>query len=359
MKSAAALHVVLLSVCLGQSFGLGAGCGQPDPEGMNGPQATIALISPMAPLGLSYGEQATLLLRYRQKGQQEAGVVLNLHIDGENTGATLSADRIVTNDHGEASVLFTAGAAEAAFHILASAPLAQDLVIDVAVSKYDFGNLDVLLDATEVPGSVTLLRAALITGTTCAALPPMPMQGPVLRLQQAGERVATLPFPTLLVSPYSVIGRAEDPSKRLLAYGCVDVPDSLLRTGLRPVVPVPLGLVFPSPLGSYDLTLKLTTQPAAPTLWDQLACSVGLGQVLLNAILETIAVSDTALLMRITALRERGLTAISSSDGRTCLPTSPSLGLGMSAARTGSRAGSCGGRDSSRMKRLTIRSSRE
>lgn len=291
-------------------FGL-AGCGEPEGGEQSGPQATIALISPQAPLGLAYGEQATLLLRYHQKTQPAAGVILTLHIDGENTGATLSADRIVTNDHGEASVLFTAGAAEAAFHVVASAPLAQDLVIDVAVSKYAFGNLDVFVDATEVPGSVTHVRAALVAGTSCADLPPSPVLGQVLRLQQAAERQATLPFPTLLVRSYSVIGRAEDANKRLLAYGCVELPDQLLRTGLRPVVPVPLELVFPSPLGRYAMTLKLnllsmTVTPPGPAplpVWQQLGCSVGLGQVLINAILQAIPMADESLAMRISALR--------------------------------------------------------
>lgn len=286
------------------------GCGEPEGSEQSGPQATIALVSPLAPLGLTYGEQATLLLRYHQKSQPAAGVILTLSIEGENTGATLSADRIVTNDHGEASVLFTAGASEAAFRVVASAALAADLIIDVAVSKYAFGNLDVFVDATEVPGSVTHVRAALITGMSCAVLPPSPQLGPVLRLQQAAERQATLPFPTLLVRPYSVIGRAEDANKRLLAYGCVDLPEQLLRTGLRPVVPVPLELVFPSPLGRYAMTLKLNTQPmatppASATLpvWQQLACPVGLGQVLLNAILQAIPTADQSLAMRLSALR--------------------------------------------------------
>lgn len=305
------------------ALGMGAGCGAADPGDKGGPQATLDLISPLAPLGLHYGEQVALLLRYRQKGQAMAGVTLSLRIDGDDTGAgaTLSADRVVTNDRGDASVLLTAGSAEAAFHVLGTGPLASALSIDVAVSKYAFGNLDVLVDATQVPGSVVLLRAALVTGTHCSALPPTAKLGPVLRGQQASERRAVMPFPTLLVQPYSILGRAEDAAQRLLAYGCVDLPDELLRTGLRPVVSVPLDLVFPSPLGAYKLTTKLQSKPATPPIWEQLACANGLGQVLLDALLQALPLADSELALQLAALRgspDKGgcRTAVGTADER-------------------------------------------
>jgi hypothetical protein len=125
----------------------------------------------------------------------------------------------------------------------------------------------------------------------------------VLRAQQASERRAVLPFPTLLVQSYSVIARAEDAAGRLLGYGCVDLPEQLLRTGLRPVVPVPLSPVFPSPLGSYALTFKLQSKPATPLSWEQLACGNGLGQVLLDAVIQAVPAADSDLAMRLTALR--------------------------------------------------------
>lgn len=281
---------------------LGLACGDSGPMSSDGPQATVALVSPMGALGLHYGEQATLLFRYRHLGQGVAGTTLSLHIDSDNTGATLSADRIVTNDRGEASVLLTAGAAEAAFHVLVSAPLATDLVVDIAVSRYDFGNLDVSLDASAIPG-VTLVRAALVTGTHCSALAPTAKLGPVLRSQQSDKNRAMLPFSTLLFQPYSVLGRAEDAMGRLLGYGCVDLSDELLRTGLRAVVPVPIAPVFPSPLGSYDLTFTLQSKPSSPGIWSQLACPSGLGQVLIDATIQAVPTGDKDVASRLLAAR--------------------------------------------------------
>lgn len=290
--------VALLAVALGLA------CGESGPMSSEGPQATVALVSPMGALGLHYGEQATLLLRYRHLGQGIAGTTLSLHIDSDNTGTTLSADRVVTNDRGEASVLLTAGAAEAAFHVLVSAPLANELVIDIAVSRYAFGNLDVSLDASDLPG-VTMVRAALVTGVGahCAALLPTAKLGPVLRSQQANKNRGVLPFSTLLVQPYSVLGRAEDSTGRLLGYGCVELSDDLLRTGLRAVVPVPLGPVFPSPLGRYDLAFELKSKPSSPALWELLACAQGLGQVLIDAMLPVVPTADKDVATRLTALR--------------------------------------------------------
>ncbi len=283
-----------------------AGCGETDTHDAGGPQAALSLVSPKAPIGLHYGEQVTLLWRYRLQGQPAAGVTLNLHIDSDNTGATLSADRVVTNDQGEASVLLTAGASEAAFHVLCTAPMADDLSIDAAVSKYAFGSLDLLVDATEVAGSIAVLRAALVEGSTCAALPPTPKLGPVLRAQQATERRAVLPFPTLLVQPYSAIGRVEDVRGRLLAYGCVDLPADLLRTGLHAMVPIPLSLVFPSPLGTYALSLKLDSKPQAPRLWAQMACTSGIGQSLLDAMLSLLPPADGDVMQLVAARASQG-----------------------------------------------------
>jgi hypothetical protein len=284
---------------------LGGGCGDGD-AGSSGPQATIALVSPLSPLGLHYGEQVTLVLRYRQLGQATAGVTLSLHIDNDTSGATLSADRVVTNDRGEASILLTAGAAETAFHVLVNADLAADLAVDIAVSRYAFGNLDIVIDGSSGLGPVALVRAALLTSAHCEALSPTPKLGAVLRSQQSADPQAVLPFSTLLVQPYTAIGRAEDTSGRLLGYGCIDLPDQLLRTGLRPVVPIPLSPVFPSPIGSYQLALTAQSSPmlpAAPGPFDVLACASGLGQLLLEATLRAIPAASSDLALRLGKLR--------------------------------------------------------
>lgn len=307
--------LLAMRAMLGMLAALALGCGDPGTMGSDGPQATLALVSPMGALGLSYGEQATLTLRYRRLGQGIAGTTLSLHIDTDNTGTTLSADRVITNDRGEASVLLTAGAAEVAFHVLVSAPQATDLVIDVAVSRYRFGILDVSLDASAIPG-VTRVRAALVpisvttmgTGTDlhCAKLMPTPKLDDVpqvLRRDQADAVQKDLTFANLLLQPYSVLGRAEDSSSHLLGYGCVDLSDDVLRTGLQAKVPVPLSPVYPSPLGSYKLSFTLKSKPAMPGLWDQLACPAGLGQVLIDWTMQAVPTADKDVATRLQLLR--------------------------------------------------------
>lgn len=306
-------RLLAMRAMLGVLAALGLWCGDPGTMGSDGPQATLALVSPMGALGLSYGEQATLTLRYRRLGQGTAGTTLSLHIDTDNTGTTLSADRVITNDRGEASVLLTAGAAEVAFHVLVSAPQATDLVIDVAVSRYRFGILDVSLDASAIPG-VTRVRAALVpisvtsTGPDlhCAKLMPTPKLDDVpqvLRRDQADAVQKDLTFANLLLQPYSVLGRAEDSSSHLLGYGCVDLSDDVLRTGLQAKVPVPLSPVYPSPLGSYKLDFSLQSKPASPGLWDQLACPAGLGQVLIDWTLQAVPTADKDVATRLQSLR--------------------------------------------------------
>src|SRR5689334_16707972 len=63
--------------------------------------------------------------------------------------------------------------------------------------------------------------------------------------------------------------------------------------------------------------------------------------------------------IRMTALRARGLAAISASVGFIALPMRRRPGCGRSRARTGRRRGSRSGFALSRRKRLTMRSSRE
>ena len=276
-------------------------CGSVDDEGDAQPITTLTLLS-RAPLGLHYAERATLSFRYRRAGEAVPGATLTVHLDRDDTGATLSADRLITNDRGDASVLLTAGASEGAFHVVIDAPSAPSLIVDVAVSRFDFGSLDVLVDATPFEAAV-LVRAGLVLDSGCPKLPATPQPLPAARINQASERRATLPFPVLVLMPYSVYARAEDSQGRLIAYGCIDIPESLLRTGLRPLVSVPLAAAMPSPLGSFDLTLDLTTRPPTPDSYVSIACSSGQGQLLLDGLLEALALLDGALAARVLALR--------------------------------------------------------
>ncbi len=291
------LGLLLLLTCLR--------CQPAEPQPEDGPQGQLSLLSPKSPLGLSYGEQALLLLHYQVRGEPQAGVTVRLAIlaggsgSGQVSGATLSSPILVTNDHGDASVLLTAGSAEAAFSVVASSPQAQDLTVDVAVSRYAFGDLGIELDATAVAPQATTLRAGLFPDVGCAQLPLQPKLMGALRSQRLDDRRGLLAFTTLLVRGYTAVGRAEDRNGHLLAYACLELPSSLLRAS--PPVPLALKPVFPSPVGTFQLTSKLRL----PTekVWTELLCPAGQGQVFLDSLLSAIPVADQDLAKRLAALR--------------------------------------------------------
>lgn len=290
------------------------GCGPQAEDREQQPVAQLQLVSSPSPLGLSYGEQTTLQLRYLVKNdpggaaEPRAGVTLKLTLDSPVGGGTLSTATAVTNDLGEASVRLTAGAVESAFHITVSAPLSPDLVVDVAVSRFAFGTLRVVLDASPVSLAATQLRAGLYPETSCLDLPPTARLLGALRSQRQNGPRGELLFGTLLLQTYAVVGRGEDQSGRLLGYGCVEVPERLLRADLNIPVDVPLSKVWPSPVGSYALDVKLVPQWPVGMPWATLTCSRGLGVALVDAMIAALGPSDLAmrLLMSRGSLDARG-----------------------------------------------------
>lgn len=306
-----AAHPVLLSGLIALlAIGSLPSCGDGAEDQSSPPEPTLALLSPPAPLGLHYTERSTLSIRYRKGSRPVPGATISVHIDRDDSGATLSADRLITNDRGDASVLLTAGAAETSFRVVFEVSGITSLLVYVAVSRFDFGNIDVLADATAFE-STAVVRVGLVQDTSCTALPATAQPLPATRTNQASERRAPLPFPVLLVKPYGVYARAEDNQGHLVAYGCIEIPDALLRTGLRPLVPVPLSAIMPSPLGSFELDLDLNTQNAAPDPFAGLACASGQGQILLDGIDEALAISEIELGSRIRSQR-------SVADGAGC-----------------------------------------
>lgn len=287
------LRRALLALC--QCVWLFVGCGTQVDEPMVTPQAQLSLVSSPSPLGLSYGEQTTLQFRYLSQGEPQAGVTLKLQLDAAMGGGTLSTPTAVTNDLGEASVRLVAGAVESAFHITVSAPLAADLVVDVAVSRFAFGALRVLLDASTVSLGALQLRAGLYPDAFCSELPATPKLSGALRSQRQNGPRGELSFGTLLIQPYAVVGRGEDQSGRLLGYGCVEVPERLLRADLNIPVEVPLSPVTVSPVGSYALDVKVLPQWPPGQPWLALTCGRGLGLTLVDALLLALGPGDLAM----------------------------------------------------------------
>ena len=268
------------------------GCGNDSTEDQKAPQASLGLVSPRAPLGLSYAEQVTLTFRYSLSDKPQPGVALKVRIDAAAGGGTLSTPMAVTNDLGEASVRLTAGTSESAFHVNVSAPFATDLVVDVAVSRFAFGTLRAILDASEVSPDVSTVRAGLFPNASCSALPPTPTLVGALRNAKQPVSQKEFVFGTLLLSPYAVVGRGETANGRLLAYGCVEVPEMVLRSDLNIPVEVPLGVVTPSPAGSYLLETKLASKWPVEHVWKSLTCKNGLGQTFTEALIAALPVGD-------------------------------------------------------------------
>ncbi len=264
--------------------------------------AVISLVSPTSPLGLHYGESALLELGYTLHGEPRAGVTLHLSTDGDDGGATLSTASVVTNDRGQASARLTAGAAESAFHVLVTVPRAAELVIDVAVSRYDFGRMLVKLNTQDLSPAAVTVEAGAYIDQGCAELPPTAKLMGALRSQQGPAQPGELLFATLLLHNYTVVGRALDRRGRLIAHGCVGLPERLLRSGVVVPLAIPLQPVFLSPVGSF--TVKSELQLHLPDrLFALLSCRYGLAQTLLDALLAAVPPADRTLAMRLQAAR--------------------------------------------------------
>ena len=289
------LGVILAAVLLGR-------CAPPEPVTTDGVPATVGLVSPTSPLGLNYGESATLTLGYKLRGEPRPGITLRLSPDGDDGGATLSTAKVVTNDQGEASALLTAGAAESAFHVLVSAPQAEELVIDVAVSRYAFGTMRVELDATTVAPTAVEIEAGLFIDQGCAELMPMAKLTGALRSLQKAVPAGGLLFSTLLLRDYTVIGRAADKHGRLVARGCVGMPERLLKSGIEVPLTVPLQPVSMSPVGSFTLTSSLQLQLPS-TLYAGLACKYGLAQTLIDALVAAVPAANKDVALRLQTAR--------------------------------------------------------
>jgi hypothetical protein len=255
-----------------------------------GPPLVLELRSP-AETGLKYGATAELRVRYQtDDGTQRAvpGSTVHFGIFGDPAGSTLSRDQATSDDDGQASVVLTAGRAEASFRVAVTAANAPEVDFDISVSKLDFVELDVQLAYPAATG----LRALLYDDRACAALPPSPTASlpmPYLRVQVQTGNSGTLPFEALLSKSYAVVGRAEDASSHLVAYGCADVPAALIPSGSRSTLPLPLARALASPLGSYALVSILGMAPAQvdPILkpWQTFGdCAYGAAQSLLDAI---------------------------------------------------------------------------
>jgi hypothetical protein len=264
----------------------GCGPGAPDVDAATGPYRLE--VQGDQQIGLHYGEERLLALRYFDDHDMPiTGAEVRYRIFGNPNGSSLSGDRATTDGVGWAELRLTAGAAESAFRVAASADNAPDLDFDVSVSRFAFVEIDPLVAYTGAGmGRVATVRALLYDDRRCVKLPPAAAAPAALRAKSASGTSALLPFTQLLAVDYSIAGRAEDEGGHLVAYGCVDLGAAQLPPGGRIEVPLPLLQVAPSVVGPWDLTSTLPFKPAPTTdPWHALtACPRAPAQPLLDAI---------------------------------------------------------------------------
>ena len=152
-----------------------AGCGNGGAIGIDGgPPRALEVLDGASQIGLAYGEQFALRVRYRTDDAQLTpigGAAVRFSIFGDPQGSTLSRDRAITGSDGVAEVVLSAGAAEASFQVFATADNAPPAQFDISVSKEPFVEIDGALTYSGAPAAAKL-EAQLYTDHVCAELPP-------------------------------------------------------------------------------------------------------------------------------------------------------------------------------------------
>jgi hypothetical protein len=265
------------------------------PDG--GGALALDLNAPKNPqIALAYGMPVLLQVRYHQADATSLPVAhapVRFSFFGDPAGSTLSSDLGQTDADGLAQVTLTAGQADASFHVIATAANAAQVVFEVGVlaNVALFVEIDAGLSWNN-PTPAAYLSALLYDSLSCAALPPSqmaPVQWVRAGTPQLGAQMASFQFTALLARDYAVVARATDASGKLLGYGCVNLPATIVPQGSISMVPVPLSPVIASPVGSFTLTTMLTpmmtlAQPAL-MVWQRFGtCQNGVEQMLLDAI---------------------------------------------------------------------------
>ena len=245
-----------------------------------------------ATVGLKYGDTHMLTVRYVDDMGRPLSDVVHFAIFGDPRGSALSSDRAMSGADGTAMVNLTAGAAEAQFTVVATATNAPDLSFDISISKFDFLELDVALDAADLElTQAPTLQALLYDDHTCAMLSPIGAPPIARRTASATGTTELLPFQQLLHVTFAAVGRALDAGGNVLAWGCVDLPADQLAKSRALMVPVPLTRLTQSVVGVWALDgkLPLVVPDATTRPWDDLArCPNAPAQQILDGIAQVL-----------------------------------------------------------------------
>jgi len=181
-------------------------------------------------VNLRYGETADLAVRYvRTDGTVVEGATLDYAIVGTPDGSSLAALQTMTDVDGNASMILTAGSAEAMFDVSVTPPVGDGVTFSVAVSDTDAGSITVSMTYT---GARTLSRfdTFLFDGESCAGMNPN-MLPTALRSAPSVSAITAMPaFAGVAVgSTYAVAVVARN-DVNVSAFGCRDMIAVTART---------------------------------------------------------------------------------------------------------------------------------
>ncbi len=260
-----------LGACGGDAaFGEGAALGS---DGIGGTLRVLgAEAIVMAPRGL-----AEIQVAYLDEDKEPIRQVsIEFVLEGDAPAVSLSADQVMTDERGTATVQLTAGSDSASFRVRANADGAAPVYVDVKVLKSAVREAKVEARYTGLR-SVTKRIVTALPGIGCGAALAAGMKGEVTEHYDGAEEAVALQ-----VGPglhYALVCWGRDSSDALLAEGCseLDVPvDPAIE--LETVV-IDLRDRAMSLSGSYGVTIGLDIAVSAARAGDTLIAG---GQKLLS-----------------------------------------------------------------------------
>ncbi len=205
-----------------------------------------------ANLTLVFGEEVELMVRYLDDDRAPiADALVGFAFDGRAHDSSLSVLQSLSNDVGLATTRLRAGTSAGAFRVRVSAPGADAVFLDVAVSDRGFGEL-IAEPVYEGERPVVTIGAAVFAELTCDA--PMTRRERGDRYRAPGPDDTSVTIVGLPAGvPFAVVGRGESGDGTLLAWVCRDGVEVPAEGSVS--VPLVLEDLPQRAMGSYDVRL--------------------------------------------------------------------------------------------------------
>lgn len=293
---------VSTTALLALAVGLGLGCSSGSSTGSDG-GVQLTLVDPSAPhADLQQGDTRQLSVRYRSNlGTPVVGAQIDFIMLGNTKGSTLSADAVHTDSAGLASVELRAGSASTEFAVRVIAPSVPYLSIEVTVTDFEPGTLNVQTGSNGALPNEQIERIDLLLyeSTSCSTIDVVAPSTPFRSSSVDGIGASTA-FRTLNVDrQYSLLGRGFGGKGRLRFGSCVDLPTGLLAGGKPVTFVLVLDDLAPRVAGNYaldsEIVLKNPIVPLAPLLhpWVDLSdCELDPAQLLLDCVVDAVDDGD-------------------------------------------------------------------